>query len=250
MMKHPNLPDYVTPVTKDELFNFDCHPGVPCFTHCCRELELALTPYDILRLRKATGLHSRELLEKYVIIEQGCQDVFPRLYLTMVDDGQASCVFVSKEGCTVYEHRPGACRAYPTGRGAQKNSKGMIEELHVLLREDHCKGFEESASQNVVQYMRDQELDTYNHFNDKVAQIFQHEQIRAGKVFTKPEINHLTLALYDIDTFRERIFAGNLPEGPQLNEQDRSKLQDDEELLCFAIDWVLERFFPEQEKTP
>ena len=99
-------------------FTFACHPGVPCFTDCCRMLELALTPYDVLRLRKATGLTSRELLENYIITEQDPGEPFPRFYLTMVDDGRASCVFVSPQGCTVYPHRPSACRAYPLGRAA------------------------------------------------------------------------------------------------------------------------------------
>ena len=32
-------------------FSFACHPDVPCFTKCCSDLDLALTPYDVLRLK-------------------------------------------------------------------------------------------------------------------------------------------------------------------------------------------------------
>ena len=110
------LPRHITKLGRSETFTFSCHKNVKCFTECCRMLELALTPYDVLRLRLATGLTSGQLLDEYIIIEQDQGEPFPRLYLTMVDDGRASCVFVSAQGCTVYPHRPSACRAYPLGR--------------------------------------------------------------------------------------------------------------------------------------
>lgn len=242
-MEQPQLPDYVTRMEKDEPFCFSCHPGVPCFTHCCRQLELALTPYDVLRLRRATGLHSREVIDKYIIIEQTCNDVFPYLYLTMVDDGQASCVFVTEKGCSIYENRPGACRAYPTGRGAMLNAKGQVEDIFVLLKEEHCKGFLEKDTQTALEYNRDQGLDKYNLFNDKVANILQHDQIRQGKKFSKTDINHFTLALYDLDTFKQRLLDGNLPNAPQLTEEQKLLLEDDEALLDFGIEWALKRLF-------
>jgi len=46
------LPRNVTRIEKEETFHFSCHPSIGCFTDCCRQLELALTPYDILRLKK------------------------------------------------------------------------------------------------------------------------------------------------------------------------------------------------------
>lgn len=246
-MNNVELPDYVSRVEKDEKFCFDCHPGVPCFTNCCRELELALTPYDVLRLRRATKLHSKEVINRYIIIEQTCSDVFPRLYLTMVDDGNTSCVFVSPEGCTIYENRPGACRAYPTGRGAIRNNQGQIEDIFVLLKEDHCKGFSEQKSQTAPEYISDQGLEVYNHFNDKVAALLQHEQVRNGKTFTKTAINHFTLALYDIDTFRERLIACNLPDTPPLTEEQKELFaRDDEALLSFGIEWATKRLFGQE----
>ncbi len=243
-MNNLELPDYVSRVQRDEPFCFECHPGVSCFTHCCRELELALTPYDVLRLRRATKLHSREVIDRYVIIEQTCNDVFPRLYLTMVDDGNASCVFVSKEGCTIYSNRPGACRAYPTGRGAIMNKQGEIEDVFVLLKEEHCKGFQEQKSQTPLEYVTDQGLDSYNRFNDKVAEILQHDEVRKGKTFTKTAINHFTLALYDIDTFKDRLIACSLPDTPPLTpEQVELFAKDDEALLSFGIEWAKKRLF-------
>ena len=41
----------IIPLTADTAFSFDCSPAVPCFNACCRDLNQALSPYDILRLK-------------------------------------------------------------------------------------------------------------------------------------------------------------------------------------------------------
>ena len=92
------LPDNFTRIGREESFRFACHPGIACFTECCRELDLALTPYDVLRLRKRLSMDSAAFMERYVIIEQNPDLILPQCYLTMVDDGSASCVFVSRPG--------------------------------------------------------------------------------------------------------------------------------------------------------
>ena len=33
-------------------FKFKCHKGIECFTKCCRGIDIMLTPYDILTMRK------------------------------------------------------------------------------------------------------------------------------------------------------------------------------------------------------
>ena len=66
-MDQIQLPKNVTRIQEDELFNFSCHPRVDCFTNCCRQLELALTPYDVLRLKQETKLDSSSFLANYVI---------------------------------------------------------------------------------------------------------------------------------------------------------------------------------------
>ena len=48
-------------------FCFKCHPGVPCFNDCCGDVNIFLTPYDILRLRKNLGITTEEFLKKYTI---------------------------------------------------------------------------------------------------------------------------------------------------------------------------------------
>ncbi len=243
MSQPAQLPEYITRLNSTETFTFSCHKGVECFTECCRMLELALTPYDVLRLRKGTGLSSGDFLDQYVIMEQDPGEPFPRLYLTMVDDGRASCVFVAKEGCSIYENRPAACRAYPLGRAAMRNENGRIEEHFVLMKEKHCRGFDEPVVQTAVQYSLDQELQIYNRFNDAMAAILQHESIRKGFIPSASQVDLFILALYNIDTFRKMLLCNQL-DSTNLTSPDKERLKDDEALLFFSMDWLQQRIFP------
>lgn len=242
MKDNEGLPENITRVERESPFQFSCHQGVKCFTECCRMLELALTPYDVLRLRKGTGKTSGELLEQVIIMEHEPGEPFPRFYLTMIDDGRASCVYVSDKGCRVYEHRPGACRAYPLGRASVRVEATAYEEYFVLLKEPHCLGFDEDKLQNPEQYMAEQELVIYNKYNDEVAEILQNEKIRKGFIPTERQVKNFILALYDIDTFREKLFNGD-KELPALLDSDRIRLLDDEELLLYAIKWLKQELF-------
>ena len=45
-------------------FRFNCYPGVSCFTNCCQDITIVLTPYDVLRLKNSLGIPSGEFLDK------------------------------------------------------------------------------------------------------------------------------------------------------------------------------------------
>lgn len=242
MTEPAHLPEYVTRLSPNDTFTFSCHPDVACFTECCRMLELALTPYDVLRLRRGTGLTSQQLLDSYIIVEQDRAEPFPRVYLTMVDDGRASCVFVAREGCTIYQHRPAACRAYPLGRAVIRQQDGGIEEHFVLMKEQHCQGFGESSIQDVRSYSLEQDLQTYNRFNDVLAKILQHDTIRKGFLPSPAQLEQFILALYNIDTFREMLFNDRL-EASKLSDDDKVRLRDDEELLLYGVEWLQRQLF-------
>ncbi len=234
-----NLPDTVRQLGNDEQFAFNCHPGVTCFTVCCRELELALTPYDVLRLKNRLNVSSSTFLDRYVIIEKDPKEPFPRFYLTMVDDGRASCVFVSEKGCTVYEDRPGACRAYPVGRGARQKQSGRIEEIHVLLQEPHCRGFSESKNHTAKNYITEQELSVYNESNDAVMTLLQHDKIKQGFMPSKEQLDRFTLALYDLDNFRTYLSSSDFTPNPEYGMDDTLALSgNDEKLLQLGIRWL------------
>ena len=242
-----DLPQHVRTVSPDRQFAFACHPAVPCFTECCRELDLALSPYDVLRLKRCLRLSAGQFLERYVIVEWEEGLVFPTCYLTMVDDGRASCVFVSRQGCSVYPDRPGSCRAYPVGRGAARGGEDTPVESLVLLHEPHCLGFVEQAQQTVQTYLREQGLETYNRYNDALLPLVQHPTIQNGTF--RPSRSHLDqymLALYDLDQFRHQMSEGRIALRRPLTPAQLSALTgNDEELLLLGIRWLLQEWFGE-----
>lgn len=239
-----SLPDYVRQLDANESFTFSCHSGVQCFTDCCRQLDLTLTPYDVLRLKKALGLTSNEFMGKYGIVEQAPNDILPQVYLTMIDDGRASCPFVGESGCTVYKDRPGACRTYPLGRGARQDACGAQEEFYVLLTEDHCRGFSETTAQNIEQWLEHQGLREYNRYNDLVMTVLQHERIQNGFRPSPIQGKQYLSTLYNLDKFRAAILdpQSELTNLPQTAEKEKIST-DDTALLEFAVRWIKNELF-------
>lgn len=242
-----NVLDNCQKVSADQPFAFSCHPEIPCFTECCRELDLALTPYDILRLKRHLNLSSSKFLEQYVIIEWEEEQLFPTCYLTMIDDGRASCVFVSRTGCSVYTDRPGSCRSYPLGRGASSNSGKVATESLILIKESHCRGFEETDKQAVSRYLLDQGMELYNQFNDILLPLLQHPRIQQQKFRpSRQQLDQYILALYDLDQFRRQIIDGSIDlQCPLTPQQLQGLAGDDEELLRLGLSWLMREFFDE-----
>lgn len=240
-------PEHVRPIARGETFSFSCHPGVPCFTDCCRELELALTPYDVLRLRARLGVDAAEFLERYALMEIGDVDALPRVYLGMVDDGRGSCPFVTPEGCSVYEDRPAACRTYPLGRGAFRRPDGRVQDLYVLLSEPHCQGFAAGEEQDVDRWLAHEGLAIYNAMNDLTLPVYQHLSLSGGGALSEEQVDSFILAFYNLDGLRERLRADTLPLAAPLDEARRRRLlEDDAALLGFAADWLRWQLFAEE----
>lgn len=237
----PQLPAGIQKLGTHESFTFECRPENSCFTGCCRKLELALSPYDVLRLCKATELSSDQFLDQYVIVEKEEADVFPRLYLTMIDDGEESCAFISKTGCRVYAHRPGACRMYPLGRAVTLKNDSF-SEFFVLLKEPHCLGFVNNTQQTSKKYIQDQGLGPYNIFNDSLAAILQHEKIRAGMTLSKNQYDSFILALYNIDQFSEQLISGQLQPIHSADIIDISTWAK-QTILLYGIKWLTHHLF-------
>lgn len=235
----PDLaPEHVRPLTPDETFRFSCHPGVACFTDCCRQLDLALTPYDVLRLSNHLGLGPSAFLDRYALVEQAEGSAFPQVYLGMVDDGQASCPFITPSGCRVYADRPGACRTYPLGRGAFITPDGDRHEMHVLLSEPHCKGFNQGEPQNIAAWQKDQDLVVYNAMNDELLSVLQHPRLKDGPQPKAGEME-IFLSLYTLDSLRNLLLDGNIALPFPITDTELQELAtEDLALLRLGIRWL------------
>ncbi len=52
----------------DDTFRFACRPGISCFNKCCGDVNIFLSPYDVLRMKRRLGITSTEFLEKYTLM--------------------------------------------------------------------------------------------------------------------------------------------------------------------------------------
>ena len=146
----------------EHVFQFNCAPDVPCFTKCCQDITIVLTPYDVLRLKNALKIPSFEFLDRYTVIIPKEKRLIPMVVLKM-NENDKCCPFVSEKGCAVYTDRPWPCRMYPLGLASPKDGSPVLEdELYFLLREDVCKGFNEDKSQTVEEWLDSQGINEYN----------------------------------------------------------------------------------------
>jgi Fe-S-cluster containining protein len=231
-----------------DTFSFACHPRVTCFTECCRDLNLVLTPYDLLRLRKALNLNSSDLLDQYAIIKPNEYNGFPAVCLKMEDNERRTCPFVTPEGCRIYENRPGACRIYPIGR-ASSRTQGQEDarEFYFVVREAHCQGFQEPRSWTIPAWSQDQGLAPYTVFNDLWTEIIT-SKVRISAEAVEQKLQMFFMASYNLDQFRRFVFKSTfLRRFDVLEETVRKIEEDDEELLNLAMQWL--KFFLFGEKT-
>lgn len=226
-------------MNRKDCFQFFCGPNVPCFTECCRKLELALTPYDVLRLSHGLDKSSSEFLDEFTEIRSGSRHGFPEVFLRMRDNEDRLCPFVSDRGCAIYKDRPGACRTYPLGRASSKNRlTNTNEEFFFLVREDHCKGFEQERKWSVAEWLSDQELIEYYRYNDLLMELYMLGFRRSGD-FSTQRLQMFMMACYNLQKFREFIFRSSFMDKFEFSSENAQALgKDDFRLLEFAFDWL------------
>ena len=141
----------------DDRFKFACHPGVSCFNRCCGDVNIFLSPYDVLRMKKRLGICSTELLDKYCLVPVQKDMRTPVVILRMNDDEAKTCPFLTESGCGIYSDRPWPCRMYPLGLAAQKDTPDgwRGERFYFLLKEKGCQGFGEAKEWTVNEWIED-----------------------------------------------------------------------------------------------
>ena len=120
----------------DDTFAFRCGSDLDCFTSCCSDVSIVLTPYDLLRMTRALGLESGEFLATHTISPFAPELEIPVVLLRM-DPETKRCPFVSETGCRIYRNRPWACRVYPLGIAEPQRPSPEQRRFHFLLRDGH-----------------------------------------------------------------------------------------------------------------
>jgi len=231
--------DSLPEIEPGEEFQFACHPGVPCFNACCADLNLLLTPYDAMRLRRSLGMDSENFINRRCNVSSYPDTGFPMLHLRMSDDPSRSCPFVAPEGCTVYTDRPSACRIYPIGRATRYDAaRNSLVEQFFVVQEEHCRGFEETSSWNVGDWASDQGLAAYTESNDRFSLLMA--GIKAGgRPLHSKHATMCLLALYQLDRFQDFLRVMGMFQRVEVpEERQQAILSDEEACLDFSLDWV------------
>ena len=246
-------PAPVTPIQPVKLgpedsFQFSCHKGIACFNKCCQNIDIMLAPYDILRLKKRLGLSARDFIDNFTRDFQMDGHGMPGLKLATKEESPA-CVFLRPEGCGVYQDRPSACRYYALGLlSMRKKDSPTDEDSYFVVKEDHCLGHQETKTQTVRDFRKEQGLEDYDAINREWRQIVLKKR-SSGPTVGKPSQRSMELfflASYDLDGFRDFISGSGFTELFELDPAEAQTLrEDDEALLRFGFRFLKQALFGE-----
>jgi len=250
----PELPEVLRDkrrVAENQEFPFSCHPGIPCFNRCCADINIVLTPLDVLRLARRLGVTTTEFLDEYCLHPITKDLSLPIVMLGMAEDPAKKCRFVGEEGCTVYEDRPWACRMYPVGMAIPPARAGVDPEpLFFLFEDDFCEGRRESRRFTVAEWRADQQVPEREALEEGFREIVTHPWFIGGRRLDARRMEMFHMACYDLDRFRRFVFESTFLQRfevePELAERMRA---DDEELLRFAFRWLRYALFAEPTVT-
>ena len=232
-------------------FKFQCHPKVPCFTECCRGINIILTPYDIIQLKNRLSLSSREFLAIYTEPHLLEKTDLPMVTLKLLDDDRKSCPFVKDgEGCIIYQDRPSSCRYYPLGTATLQHKEGADDEgFFFFINEPHCKGFEENAEWTVAEWRQDQGVDLRDEINSQWTDLVVRKRSFPPNIkLTEKAKQMFFLVSYDIDKFREFVFESTFLERMDVDASIVEKIKNDEiKLLKFGLAWLKGVLFKQTE---
>jgi hypothetical protein len=221
----------------EDKLQFRCHRGISCWNECCSHADVTLAPYDIIRLKQASGLSTSEFLERHTVPFELDASGMPGIKLRTEDSG--ACLFMTDDGCSVYENRPTACRYYPSGllsmRAIGKNS----DERHFLLiREDHCKGHLEDHVQTVQAFREEQGVVEYDDYNREWYVILLKKRSSGPAIgkLSDLSLQLFFMASYDIDRFRRFVTSDSFRNTYQLSDEFYDIVEiDDVALMQFGF---------------
>jgi uncharacterized protein len=245
----PQSPVMPTMIEGDHPIEFSCHKGIGCWNACCANIDISLTPYDIIRLKRRLGISSTQLLQDFTVPYEMEKDGIAGVKFRSVDGGTA-CRFMRPEGCSVYEDRPTACRYYPVALlSMRKQDEYVDSQSYALVKEGHCKGHEVARSLTVDEYRSEQGVIEYDELARGWRQLVLKKK-SAGPAIGAPSLKSRQLffmACYDIDTFHDFVESDAFGKLFKLGNDEKALLMaDDVELMQFAFRFLKQVLFGEK----
>jgi Fe-S-cluster containining protein len=241
----PVLPEMLEGDTE---IQFRCRKGIECWNACCSNIDISLTPYDILRLSRRLGLTTSEFLVKYTFPYEIDASGIAGVKLMPVEGGTA-CQLMVPEGCSVYEDRPTSCRYYPVAlMSLRRSDENTDRSAYALVKEPHCLGHNEPRTISIDAYRKEQGVDQYDELGRGWRQLVLKKK-SSGPSIGKPSKRSLQLwfmACYDLDRFREFVGSSPFSEVYALPADELRKiLGTDTELMLFAFRFLRQVLFGE-----
>ncbi len=228
-------------IKEGETFRFRCHDGLACFNRCCRNLNLFLSPYDVLRLKQGLGINAGEFIDRYTdaVLRDGKH--FPELLLRMNDDAEATCSFLSEAGCTAYEFRPDTCRTFPAEHGIYYDDTGKKKRVLFLRPPTFCEGIHEERELTMESWQKDQNAEKHNAMNElwgEVETLFTNNPWGAeGPNGQRGKMAFM--AAYNVDAFRSFLFESSFLKRCKIKSDLKIKLKrDDVAVMKFGFEWI------------
>ena len=237
-----------TKYTLDSEIKFRCHPGVSCFTDCCGGIKIVLTPYDILQIRKRLEMSAAEFLHTYTEPTYLEKTDFPGVVMKLTDEQRCPFIKSKKEGCMIYSDRPSACRYYPVGmanfhEGAQEGQDS--EEFYFVVKEPHCRGFEEDKTWTIREWRQDQGVDLRDKMNKGWMEIVMRRKSFGYQATLSEQAKRMFfMASTDLDQFRSFIFDSSFLNTYDVDQETLDKIrEDDVELMLFSYKLLASMLF-------
>jgi Fe-S-cluster containining protein len=230
-----------------ETFCFACNPGVPCFTDCCRDINIMLTPVDVLRMARKVGLSTSEFLDTHTLLPITKELHLPVVMLKMGADDEKRCPFVTDKGCGIYDSRPWSCRMYPVASAMPPARAGVEPEpLYFLSEDDFCKGRTFDTEWTVESWRADQNIEEQESLEAGFRELVSHPWFIGGRALNAKQMEAFFTACYDLDNFRRFVLESSFTSRFVMADSLVEKLKtDDEELLRFAYRWMRFALFGE-----
>jgi len=234
-------------LTLNSKIRFRCHPGVSCFTACCGNINIVLTPYDILTLRKRIGIDSDEFLLRYTKPVYLEKTDMPGVHIHLTDENR--CPFVTKEGCLVYTDRPSACRYYPIGMAnfheRSEDESASSERFFFTVKEDHCKGHEEDKEWTVGEWRKDQGVDVRDEMNRGWMELVMRRKSFGHQANLSEQAQKMFfMASTNLEKFRDFIFSSSFLDIYDVEQETLDAIKEDDiELMKFSYVYLASSLF-------
>ncbi|GAB4347193.1 MAG: hypothetical protein Kow0099_29060 [Candidatus Abyssubacteria bacterium] len=218
-------------------FRFQCK----ACGRCCGEFRIALSPYDIIRLRRASGLTTTELRKQGFIhiTRESFKKVFgfvplsemleafgvPRndsvplatLGFHPASNARAECHFLTPESegrrlCGIYKDRPTMCRLHPLGFVT------VAGRRRWFFRQPFCEAAE-APPHTVVEWIRTSRLAPFLRANARYLRWMRDLLAESEHLASIPEHHWQSLAiiLYDFDSLNPSAHGFKLGENSRVS---------------------------------